>query len=129
MIVHLPMCSHPEPKNILVIGGGDGGCLREVCRHSTVEKVTLCEIDEDVCKVSKKFLPQFAPGFEDKRVNFYFDDGLQYLRDHPGEFDVIIVDSSDPVGPAESLFGPDFFNIANKALKENGILSTQAGKV
>eukprot|EP01080_Neovahlkampfia_damariscottae_P001029 gene1029-9933_t len=126
MIVHLPMCSHPEPKNVLVIGGGDGGCLREVIKHPSVEKVTLCEIDKMVCDVSEKFLPNLSSAFKDKRVNFYFDDGCQYLKDHPNEFDVIIVDSSDPVGPAESLFGPEFFNIAKGALKKGGVLSTQA---
>lgn len=126
MITHLAMCSHPEPKNVLVIGGGDGGCLREVCRHSTVEKVTLCEIDKMVCDVSEQFFPKMSSVFKDKRVNFHFDDGAQYLRDHRDEFDVIIVDSSDPVGPAESLFGEDFFDNCSKSLRKGGILITQA---
>jgi spermidine synthase len=109
-----------------VIGGGDGGCLREVCRHESVESVTLCEIDKMVCDVSEKFFPKMSSVFKDKRVNFYFDDGAQYLRDHRDEFDVIIVDSSDPVGPAESLFGEDFFDNCSKSLKKGGILITQA---
>jgi len=125
MIVHLGMCSHSNPKNVLVIGGGDGGCLREVCKHD-ISKVTLCEIDSKVCDVSKIYFPKMSEVFQDKRVDFYFADGCQYLRDHKAEFDVIIVDSSDPVGPAETLFGEDFFQICADALKKGGILITQA---
>lgn len=126
MIANLPMCSHPNPKKVLVIGGGDGGVVREVCRHSGVEQVTLCEIDKMVCDVSKQFLPQLSVGFKDPRVKVVHGDGAKYLAEHENEFDVIIVDSSDPVGPAESLFGESFFKNAHKALREGGVMTTQA---
>jgi len=127
MIVHLAMCSHNlPPKNILVIGGGDGGCLREVCKHNSVELVTLCEIDKMVCDVAEKYFPTMSNVFKDKRVHFYFDDGCQYLRNNKNKFDVIIVDSSDPIGPAETLFSENFFEICYESLTEKGILITQA---
>merc|ERR1719223_629494 len=103
MISHLPMNSHPDPKNILVIGGGDGGVLREVVKHESIESVTLVEIDEMVVKVSKKFLPAMAAGFSHPKVNLVIGDGFEYLKNHTGTYDVIITDSSDPVGPAESV--------------------------
>jgi spermidine synthase len=126
MIANLPMCSHPNPKKVLVIGGGDGGVLREICRHPGVEEVTLCEIDKMVCDVSKQFLPKLSVGFKDPRVKVVHGDGAKYLAEHENEFDVIIVDSSDPEGPAESLFGETFFKNAHKALREGGVMSTQA---
>ncbi|KAJ3072368.1 hypothetical protein HK102_006249 [Quaeritorhiza haematococci] len=125
MIAHLPLCAHPNPKKVLVIGGGDGGVLREVVKHESVEEVTLVEIDEVVIKVAKKFLPSMAIGFEHPKVNVHVGDGFEYLKNNQGSYDVIITDSSDPVGPAESLFGETFYDLMRKALRPGGIICTQ----
>lgn len=92
MIAHLPLNSHPNPENVLVIGGGDGGVLREVLKHPSVKSATLCDIDEAVPRVSKDYLPHMAAGFNDPRVTLYIGDGFQFLRDQVGKFDVIITD-------------------------------------
>jgi len=126
MLAHLPLCSHPDPKKVLVIGGGDGGILREISKHKTVEEITICEIDQLVIDVSKKYLPGLAKGFSDPRVKVIIGDGDAYMKSMPGEFDVIIVDSSDPVGPAESLFQKEFYEFLKKALRPGGIVCTQA---
>ncbi|KAL1921303.1 uncharacterized protein VTP21DRAFT_11019 [Calcarisporiella thermophila] len=125
MITHLAMNSHPNPKKVLVIGGGDGGVLREVVKHECVEEVVLCEIDEAVIRVSKKYLPHMAVGFQHPKVKIHVGDGFAYLRDMVDTFDVIITDSSDPVGPAESLFSAEFFQLIKNSLREGGIVSTQ----
>ncbi|KAJ3228045.1 hypothetical protein HK099_007326 [Clydaea vesicula] len=125
MIAHLPLNSHPNPKKVLVIGGGDGGVLREIVKHESVEEVTLVEIDEVVIKVSKKYLPSMAVGFQHPKVTVHVGDGFAYLRDNVGAYDVIITDSSDPVGPAESLFQESFFQLMRKSLREGGIVCTQ----
>jgi len=98
MLTHVPLCSHPNPKKILVIGGGDGGILREITRHECVEEIVLCEIDNMVIETSKKYLPHMAIGFNDPRVIVFNGDGAEYVKQRKGEFDIIIVDSSDPVG-------------------------------
>lgn len=126
MIVHIPMCAHPNPKKVLIIGGGDGGVLREVCKHECVEEIVMCEIDKMVPEVSKKFLPTVSTHFEDPRLTLLFADGCKYLETQEGVFDVIIVDSSDPVGPAEVLFEKPFYTSMRKALKDGGIVCTQA---
>jgi spermidine synthase len=92
MIAHLPLNSHPNPEHVLVIGGGDGGVLREVLKHPSVKTATLVDIDEAVPRVSKTFLPHMAAGFNDPRVTVHIGDGFQYLRDQVGKFDVIITD-------------------------------------
>ncbi|KAL9603991.1 MAG: hypothetical protein Q9219_000753 [cf. Caloplaca sp. 3 TL-2023] len=104
MITHLAMNSHPNPQRVLVIGGGDGGVLREVVKHSTVETAILCDIDEAVIRLSKKYLPGMSIGFHNPTVSVHIGDGFKFLADKKNEFDVIITDSSDPEGPAESLF-------------------------
>ncbi|KAK3249843.1 ribonucleotide reductase (RNR) inhibitor [Cymbomonas tetramitiformis] len=106
MITHLPLCALSEPpKTVLVVGGGDGGVLREILRHKSVTRVDMAEIDAMVPEVSKKFFPQMAIGFEDERVNLKICDGIKFVEDAAeGTYDAIIVDSSDPVGPAEVLF-------------------------
>eukprot|EP00617_Octactis_speculum_P016899 CAMPEP_0185754106 /NCGR_PEP_ID=MMETSP1174-20130828/12760_1 /TAXON_ID=35687 /ORGANISM="Dictyocha speculum, Strain CCMP1381" /LENGTH=313 /DNA_ID=CAMNT_0028432183 /DNA_START=42 /DNA_END=983 /DNA_ORIENTATION=+ len=127
MIVHIPMFAHQNPKHILIVGGGDGGVLREVVRHSCVERIDMCEIDEMVIDCAKKFFTtSTATGYEDPRLNLVYSDAAEFLRaeDH-AMYDVIIVDSSDPVGPAESLFKPDFYESMNAALKPGGIICTQ----
>eukprot|EP01117_Protostelium_nocturnum_P020326 TRINITY_DN9090_c0_g1_i2.p1 TRINITY_DN9090_c0_g1~~TRINITY_DN9090_c0_g1_i2.p1 ORF type:complete len:261 (-),score=86.95 TRINITY_DN9090_c0_g1_i2:93-875(-) len=128
MFAHLALCSHPDPKKVLVIGGGDGGVLREINKHSGVEKVVICEIDQMVIDTSKKFLPEMAKGFDDPRVELYLGDGCKYLESKKQEYDVIIVDSSDPVdgGPAESLFEQPFYQHLKDALRPNGLVVTQA---
>ncbi|KAG0236557.1 putrescine aminopropyltransferase [Actinomortierella wolfii] len=125
MLTHVPMFAHPNPKRVLVIGGGDGGVLREVVKHEGVEEVVLCEIDEAVINASKKFLPSMAVGFQHPKVKIHVGDGFKFLEDKVDTFDVIITDSSDPVGPAASLFQAKFFELMKNALREGGIISTQ----
>mmetsp|Transcript_28870 Transcript_28870/g.63219 ORF Transcript_28870/g.63219 Transcript_28870/m.63219 type:complete len:329 (-) Transcript_28870:352-1338(-) len=128
MIVHLPLCALPEaPKRVLVVGGGDGGVLREICRHKSVERADMAEIDAMVPEVSKKFFPEMATGFSDSRAHVKICDGLKFVEETPeGTYDAIIVDSSDPVGPAEVLFEKPFFESMHKALKPGGVVCTQA---
>lgn len=125
MIAHLPLASHPNPVSVLVIGGGDGGVLREVLKHPSVKSATLCDIDEAVPRVSKAFLPHMAAGFNDPRVTVFIGDGFRFLADKKSEFDVIITDSSDPVGPASSLFQKPYFQLLKESLKPGGSISTQ----
>jgi len=126
MITNLAMFSHPEPKKVLVIGGGDGGVLREVAKHDSVEEAILCEIDEAVPRVSELYLPNMAAGFSDPRVKVHIGDGFKFLEDYENEFDVIITDSSDPDGPAELLFQRPYFELLHRALKDGGVITTQA---
>jgi len=129
MIAHLPLFSHPKPKDVLVIGGGDGGVVREILKHESVQSVTLCEIDERVIEVSKQFLPTMASSLSNPRVHVNIGDGFQYLRQHTHSFDVIITDSSDPVGPAESLFRKPYYELLHAALREGGVLCSQAESI
>jgi spermidine synthase len=125
MITHLAMNSHPNPKSVLVIGGGDGGVLREVVKHDTVETAILCDIDEAVIRVSKKYLPGMSIGFQHPSVQTHIGDGFKFLADRKNEFDVIITDSSDPDGPAEVLFQKPYFELLHGALKDGGVITTQ----
>ncbi|KAK9751018.1 hypothetical protein RND81_02G236500 [Saponaria officinalis] len=130
MITHLPLCSIPNPKRVLVIGGGDGGVLREVARHSSVEHIDICEIDEMVVTVSKEFFPEVAVGYDDPRVNLHIGDGVAFLKAAPeGSYDAVIVDSSDPIGPAQELFEKPFFESVAKALRPGGVVCTQAESI
>jgi len=126
MITHLAMNSHPNPKKVLVIGGGDGGVLREVVKHETVEEATLVDIDEAVIRLSKKYLRGMAVGFEHPNVKVHVEDGFKFLADRKNEFDVIITDSSDPEGPAQALFETPYFELLHGALREGGVITTQA---
>lgn len=125
MLAHLPMFSHPAPKKVLVIGGGDGGIVREVLKHECVESVVLCEIDQMVIDVSKKFLPKMSVAFSSPKVNLFIGDGFEFLKDHKNEFDVVITDSSDPIGPAERLFGKRYYELIRDTLRDGGILASQ----
>lgn len=125
MIAHLPLFSHPDPQNVLVIGGGDGGVLREVLKHSSVKKAVLCEIDEAVIDASKRYLPSMAKGFDDERVTVEIMDGAVYMEQHQDEYDVIITDSSDPIGPAQVLFEVPFYAAMKRSLRDGGLLCTQ----
>ncbi|KAJ7965375.1 Spermidine synthase [Quillaja saponaria] len=127
MITHLPLCSIPSPKNVLVVGGGDGGVLSEISRHSSVEHIDICEIDKMVIDVSKKFFPDLAVGFEDPRVHLHVGDAVEFLWHTPqGKYDAIIVDSSDPVGPAQELVEKPFFETIARALRPGGVLCNMA---
>lgn len=125
MIVHIPMAVHPLVKKVLIIGGGDGGSAREVLRYPQVEQVDLVEIDERVVEISKQYLPTTACSFDDARLHCYFADGLKYIRHCSDEYDLIIVDSTDPFGPGEGLFTKEFYGNCYKALKEDGIMVNQ----
>ncbi|KAH0458065.1 hypothetical protein IEQ34_013380 [Dendrobium chrysotoxum] len=169
MITHLPLCSIQNPKKVLVIGGGDGGVLREVSRYSSVEQINICEIDKMVVDVSimnsgasskfypgsddavlgakfmlsafficfticftvsKQFFPNLAVGFEDPRVNLHIGDGVAFLKNAPeGTYDAVIVDSSDPIGPAQELFEKPFFESVARALRPGGVVCTQAESI
>jgi spermidine synthase len=126
MIAHLPMFAHPNPQNVLIVGGGDGGVLREVCRHKGVKRVVMCEIDQRVVEVSKQFFgTTMATAYSDPRATVHYMDAAVYMKDHKNEFDVIIVDSSDPVGPAETLYTSAFYQDMYGALREGGVVCTQ----
>ena len=143
MIVNLPMMSHPDPKNVLIIGGGDGGVLREVARHEGVKNITMCEIDKMVVDVSKKyFADSTASSFSDPRLtlkyifsfNFIhfnliflcrFEDASEFIKNYKDTFDVVIVDSSDPVGPANTLFTEEFYTNLRLSMTSEGVLCCQ----
>lgn len=125
MITHIPMAVHPNAKKILVIGGGDGGVVRELTKYDSVEHIDVVEIDKMVVDVCKKYLPITACGFDDERVEIHFQDGLKFVRRYENEYDLIIVDSTDPFGPGEGLFTKEFYGNCYKALTEDGILVNQ----
>ena len=125
MIVHTPLAVHPHVKNVLVIGAGDGGAVRELTRYPEIGRIDLAEIDGQVIEVCKKFLPQTSCKMDDPRVHIYVEDGLKFVRRHTDEYDLIIVDSTDPFGPGEGLFTKEFYGNCYKALKEDGIMVNQ----
>ena len=125
MMVHVPMAVHPNVKKVLVIGGGDGGTVRELSRYKTIKEIDLVEIDEEVVKACINHLPQTACGFKDARVKCYYDDGLKFVRKYENTYDLILVDSTDPFGPGEGLFTKEFYGNCYKALKEDGIMVNQ----
>lgn len=125
MIVHVPMSVHPNVRKVLVIGGGDGGTVRELIRYPYIERIDLVEIDEEVVVACREHLKQTACGFDDERVHIYYDDGLKFVRKYVDEYDLIIVDSTDPFGPGEGLFTKEFYGNCYKALKEDGIMVNQ----
>lgn len=125
MIVHVPMATNPKIKDVLVIGGGDGGTIRELTRYPDICHIDLVDIDEMVVEKSRKYLPQTSCKLDDPRVSLYFEDGLKYVRNKNNAYDLIIVDSTDPFGPGEGLFTKEFYGNCFKALKEDGILVNQ----
>uniref|UniRef100_A0A2M4BVY8 Putative spermidine synthase n=1 Tax=Anopheles marajoara TaxID=58244 RepID=A0A2M4BVY8_9DIPT len=126
-ISFLPLCCHPNPQKVLIVGGGDGGVAREVVKHPSVTEVHQVEIDERVVELSKQYLPFMACGFESPKLRLTIGDGFEYMQQHEGVFDVIITDSSDPIGPAESLFRESYFELAKRALRPNGVICSQGG--
>ena len=125
MITHIPMAVHPNVKKVLIIGAGDGGVVRELVRYPDIEKIDMVEIDSLVVEVCKKYLPLTACRFNDPRLTIYYEDGLRFVRSKENEYDLIIVDSTDPFGPGEGLFTKEFYGNCYKALKEDGILINQ----
>jgi spermidine synthase len=125
MIVHVPMAVNPDIKKVLVIGGGDGGTVRELTRYSSIESIHLVEIDERVVRLCQKYLPLTSSKLDDERVSMFFEDGVKFVKDKENAYDLIIVDSTDPIGPGEGLFTLDFYKNCYKALSESGILINQ----
>jgi spermidine synthase len=125
MIVHVPMATNPDIKRVLVIGAGDGGTVRELCRYPGVEHIDMVEIDKLVVDVCLEFFPTTTISLNDPRVHIFYEDGLKFVRSRVNEYDLIIVDSTDPFGPGEGLFTREFYGNCYHALKENGILVNQ----
>lgn len=129
MLTHPGLLAHPLPKSVCVVGGGDGGTIREVLKHPTVERAVLAEIDEDVISVCREYFPKLAGMLSDPRVDIQVGDGAKYLMDHRGEFDAVISDSTDPVGPGAVLFEDPYFLAAKNALRPGGFFVTQCKSV
>lgn len=126
MITHVPLATNPDIKKVLVVGGGDGGTVRELCRYNHIEKIDMVEIDEMVVSVCKEFLPKLACSLDDKRVTIYYEDGMRFVRNAPdSQYDLIIVDSTDPFGVGEGLFTKEFYGNCFRALTDDGILVNQ----
>jgi len=125
MIAHVPLFLHPNPRRVLVIGGGDGGTVREVLKHRSVEHCRLVEIDAMVVDTCKKFIPQTASALDDPRVTVSVADGVEFVASTGETFDVAIVDSTDPIGPAQPLFGSEFYGNVKRILTERGIVVSQ----
>lgn len=126
MISHIPMMTHPAPKSVLVIGGGDGGTVREVLKHNTVEKVVLCEIDGMVIDACKKYLPTISCELDNPKVEIKVEDAIEFIRNKKNEYDIILIDSTDPMGPGEGLFTEEFYTNVKNSLKKGGILAAQS---
>jgi spermidine synthase len=124
MLVHVVMHSHPDPRKVIVIGGGDGGTVREVLKHKSVERVYFVEIDREVINVSKKYFPSVSSGIDNPRVELHVMDGAEFVRGRHSEIDAVIVDSTDIVGFAKSLFTKKFFRSIKNCLTENGMVVT-----
>jgi spermidine synthase len=127
VIAHIPLLTHKNPQRMLVIGGGDGGVLREATKHP-LKEICFVEIDREIVALAKKYLPFISKGaFEDKRVKIFFEDGKKFIQRNKGVFDIIIVDSTDPVGPGKVLFQGDFYRMVFEALRKDGIAVFQLG--
>ncbi|WP_242101916.1 polyamine aminopropyltransferase [Lysobacter sp. M2-1] len=127
MIAHPALFTHADPQRVVIIGGGDCGTLREVLKHPGVRGATQCDIDEQVTRMAEKYFPELCESNGDPRAELLFDDGIAYMANcEPGSVDVVIVDSTDPVGPAEGLFNAAFFASCHRALKDDGILVQQS---
>ncbi len=126
MLAHTPMFAHANPRRALVIGGGDGGVLRELGKHPELESIDICEIDEEVIRTAREYLPGIACGYDDPRVKIHIADGSEFVKDKPGCYDVIIVDSTDPGGPGTPLFNEAFYRDMKKALRPDGVIASQS---
>ncbi|NLI70471.1 MAG: polyamine aminopropyltransferase [Firmicutes bacterium] len=125
MIIHVPMATHPSPRKVLVIGGGDGGAVQEALKHPHVEQVTLVEIDHEVVEACRRYLPKTSGALGDSRVKICYEDGVKFLYQPEDRYDIIIIDSSEPTGPSADLFSQEFYRRAYGALSEEGILVAQ----
>ncbi len=125
MISHVPMAVNPNIKNVLVIGGGDGGTVRELSRYKNIENIDMVEIDEMVVRACIKYLPLTSSKLDDPRVNLFYEDGVAFIEKKKNEYDLIIIDSTDPIGPGEGLFTKSFYENCYLALKDEGILINQ----
>lgn len=126
MIAHVPINVHPNPQRVLVIGAGDGGTMRELLRHNEIKKLDLVEIDKTVHDVCRKFFPEMSASFDDRRVTAYWEDGVKFVKETENEYDLIVIDSTDPFGPGEGLFTTDFYTDCFNILSNNGILVNQS---
>lgn len=126
LIAHIPVCFHKNPEKVVVIGGGDGGTVRELVKHDCVKEVVLCEIDGMVVDVCKKFFPAVAGRLDHPKVDVKVGDGMDYVRGLENEVDLMIIDSTDPVGPGEGLFTGEFYQSVSKALKPDGMMAAQS---
>lgn len=130
MLTHVPILAHGQAKRVLIIGGGDGGIMREVCRHQSIEHVTQVEIDQAVIDMAKEYLPNHSAGaYDDPRANIVIDDGCRFVATCEDKFDIIISDSTDPIGPGEVLFTSQFYSDCKRCLNDGGIMVTQNGVV
>ncbi|NLS44898.1 MAG: polyamine aminopropyltransferase [Firmicutes bacterium] len=125
MIAHVPACSHPFPEKVLVVGGGDGGSIREILKHKSVKQAVLSEIDERVIDAAKKYLPSTSCKLDDPRCCIMIGDGFLHVNNHPGEYDIILCDSTDPVGPGVVLFSEEFYRGVYDSLNDDGIFVAQ----
>ena len=127
MVSHVPLMVHPHPERVLIIGGGDGGVAREVCRHESVKQVDLCEIDERVIELSKEYFPTISKVLLDQpeKLHVHVGDGIAFAKSVKNFYDVIIIDCSDPIGPGEGLFTREFYQSAKEALREDGLIVQQ----
>ena len=125
MIVHVPMAVHPDVRRVLLIGAGDGGAVRELVKYPQIERIDMVEIDEQVVEVSREYLPTTACSLDDPRLKIHFEDGLKFVRRRTNEYDLIIVDSTDPFGPGEDLFTKEFYGSCEDALYRDGIMVNQ----
>ena len=125
MLVHPALLAHPDPREVLVVGGGDGGTLREIVKHPSVRRAVQCEIDEEVMRYSREFMPFTACGLDHPKSEIVVGDAIEYIREHQNSFDVVVVDSTDPVGFAEGLFRGPFYGDVKRSLRPGGIMAQQ----
>jgi spermidine synthase len=126
IIAHVPLCIHPNPQSVLIIGGGDCGVAKEVCKYNSVEQIDLVEIDQKVVEVCQKYLPEVSGNLSDPRVRFIYEDGVKFVRNGNLKYDLIIVDSSDPIGPAKVLFEKSFYQSLYNLLRKDGLMVCQS---
>jgi spermidine synthase len=127
MLVHVPMQTHPNVKDVLVIGAGDGGTIRELVRYPEIDRITMVEIDEAVVRASKQFLPTISSAFNHPKLNLLIDDGIKFVADAAdAAYDLVIIDSSDPVGPSEGLFTRSFYEDVYRCLRPGGVITVQS---
>jgi len=126
MITHIALSTHPHPERVLVVGGGDGGAIREILKHSSVKEAVLAEIDGRVVTLSQQYLPTIAGALTDPRVTLAIGDGVAHVREHKNKYDVILIDSTEPIGPAVGLFSKEFYQDVSAALTDEGIMVAQS---